>query len=143
IGRVSDVTNENGKLQVRLPPGVHSYSINAKGYAKATGRFDVDERKDTQVQVIDLTPIGKGDVFVRVRSSGSSKPIEKATVWLAQQIQLSDGKGEAKFLGMPFGKHRLFVDAPGYKERETLVLHNSDSAKGTFTEIELEPKKPK
>jgi hypothetical protein len=113
VGRESGVTNDKGKFQVRLLPGVYSYSISVTGYAKASARFDVADSKNVQDQVIDLIPNGGGDIFVRARRSGSKDPIEQATVWLSQQIQNSDSKGEARFLGLAFGKYELMADAPG------------------------------
>jgi hypothetical protein len=139
VGRASGITDAKGLVKLRVLPGIHAFSANAKGYVKESRPLDVPESKEKQEMLIAIRPSGGADIFVRVLRSGSRVPINKASVKLSSQYEYTNSNGEARFLKMPFGEHSLVVQADGYKKQLKLINHSKQSPASDFTEIELEP----
>lgn len=138
VGRIPGVTGADGVVSLEVLPGIHDFSITAKGYVNEKGRWDVPAGKDEQQQVIGLRPEGGADIFIRVLSARSKQPIPGAAVRVSSQQESTDSHGEARFLNMPFGEHGLGVQADGYKPHRITIKHARDATAG-FTEVELDP----
>ena len=85
-----------------------------------------------------LTPSGGADVYVRVLDGRTRKAIVEAGVRLGTQAESTDPHGEATFVNMPFGEHRLWVDVKGYNPHDSTLVHGKKSA-ADFHVVELDP----
>jgi hypothetical protein len=138
VAGIPGVTGADGVVNINVLPGIHEFTVTARGYVKDKGRWDVPAGKDEQQQVIGLRPEGGADIFIRVLSARTKQPIPDAAVRVSSQQESTDSHGEARFLNMPFGEHGLGVQADGYKPHRITIKHARNATAG-FTEIELDP----
>jgi hypothetical protein len=144
IGRASETTDKNGDVLTELIPGVHSIAVKAKGYNNASTRIDVRDNRSEDLSTIALehtvlmTPSGGADIYVRVLDSKTKKPIVEAGVRLDMQAESTDIHGEATFVGIPFGEHRLWVGTKEHNQHDSNIIHATKSA-ADFHVIELDP----
>lgn len=143
-GGAPETTDKNGDVLINLIPGVHTVAVKAKGYNSASARIDVRDnlREDLSTIALEhtilLTPSGGADVYVRVLDGRTRKAIVEAGVRLGTQAESTDPHGEATFVNMPFGEHRLWVDVKGYNPHDSTLVHGQKSA-ADFHVVELDP----
>jgi hypothetical protein len=143
-GRASETTDKDGVALLELVPGVHTIGVKAKGYNSASTRIDVRDNRGEDLSTVALehtillTPSGGADLYVRVLDSKTKKPIVEAGVRLDTQAESTDTHGEATFVGIPFGEHRLWVGTKEHNQHEGKIIHATKSA-ADFHVIELDP----
>jgi len=141
VGNFTKTTDDKGDVSFDLVPGEYAFTVTATDFVTETGKIDVRAGKQVVInEMVGLKPVGSEDVYFRVISSKTKKPIASAEVRLASQQESTDSNGEARFLNIPFGEYRAGARADGYKVSAETIRHNKDS--GTkFREFKLEPDK--
>jgi hypothetical protein len=141
VGNFTKTTDDKGEVSFDLVPGEYAFTVTATDFVTETGKFDVRAGKQVVInEMVALKPVGSEDVYFRVISSKTKKPLANAEVRLASQQESTDSNGEARFLNIPFGEYRAGARADGYKVSAETIRHNKDS--GTkFREFKLEPDK--
>lgn len=143
-GRASETTDKYGVVLLELVPGIHTIGVKAKGYNSTSARIDVRDNRGEDLSTVALehtilmTPSGGADVYLRVLNADTKKPIVEASVRLGTQAESTDPHGEATFVNIPFGEHRLWIGADGHNPKDSSIVHGKNSATG-FHVIELDP----
>lgn len=142
VGNFTKTADDDGTVLLDLVPGEYPFTITATDFVTETGKIDVRAGKKVVInESIGIKPVGSEDIYVRVLSSRTKKPIADAIVRIASQQENTNNNGEARFLNMAFGEYRLGAQAAGHKSHAETIKHNQQS--GTkFREIKLEPGKP-
>lgn len=141
ISNQSRVTNARGMAEFALEPGVYEYHVSAAGYDELRGNVEVAATADRERHGVVLHPLNaaRSDVLVRVLDAQTRRPIERAFVRFANDVDLTDANGEVRFIGVPSGSDPYLyeVQAEGYESQSDSYFHEDEQ--GSVLTVDLAP----
>jgi uncharacterized repeat protein (TIGR01451 family) len=134
-GELGFVTDENGRYQARLKPGVYQLQTAPFGFVAAQiANLQVAAGQTTE-QEIALTRLPSGVLNVSVREASSQSPVSARIKIFGTPIsQPGNAQGNASFL-LPAGTYQLQIGKAGYRLSTVTVVVPVNGMQGIAVDL--------
>ncbi len=114
-------TDENGRFQAELLPGIYNSAAHIFGYTNETAQIAVTAQQTT-THDFNLTPLPGGVVSGIIRSAAANEPITAAISVLNTPVHVMSDENGRYQLNLPSNQYKLAVTAPGFRSEQVAVL---------------------